>query len=252
MAIDFWLSPGRPWLLFLLCDGCKVTAGPRRSRSVHSTAALRQEHPLGLQGRSLVLPLGHQPGIAGRTAPGDARRNAAAAGAAAGVGRRAVRAVHGRASEPPLQMGQMHAAARPMLTTKRRRAPRRARHGQQVVRRGFSRSIEVLRARQPAPGRRVSTVVDVALDRGADDGIRHSRRPDAARPLHASYYWKGAGELRRDFEAPGPARRLSLLVRRRLGAASGGEGPSSPARGLGQPDAVPQPSESGPSMECPG
>ena len=132
----------------------------------------------------------------------------------AGAGRRRrMRAVHGRASQSPVQMGQMHAAARPMLTTKRRRAPRRARHGQQVVRRGFSRSIEVLRARQPAPGGRLRRVVDVALDRGAGDGLRGPRHSRAARPLHASDYWKGAGELRRDFEAPGPARRVALLVR---------------------------------------
>ena len=59
----------------------------------------------------------------------------------------------------------------------------------------------------------MSTVVDVALDRGADDGLRGPRPSRAARPLHASHYWTGAGELRRDFEAPGPARRLEILVR---------------------------------------
>ena len=129
-----------------------------------------------------------------------------------------------------------------------------------------------------APGRRVPTVVDVALDRGADDGLRGLQHARAARPLHASHYWTGAGELRRHSAAPGPARRLEILVRRRLdlcgnqpvsyvttrpprvrclkfdfhtglGPAPGGEGSPSPVGCLGQPDALPQPSESGPSME---
>ena len=46
----------------------------------------------------------------------------------------------------------------------------------------------------------------------SDHGFRGPRDARAARPLHASYHWTGAGELRRDFEAPGPARRLALLV----------------------------------------
>ena len=168
----------------------------------------------------------------------------------AGAGRcRRLRVMHGRAPEPPLQMGPMHAAARRMLTTKRRRAPRRARHGQQVVRRGCPRSIEVLRARQPAPGRRVSPVVDVALDRGADDGLRGPRDACAAGPLHASYHRKGAGELRRHSAAPGPARRFALFFRGGLGPAPGGEGSAAFTGCVGQPDAVPQPPESGPPVE---